>query len=72
MSLVKEGKLSALAVTTLKRSQALADVPTVVESGLPELEADVPRGIFVPAGTPKQIIDSSVYRRLTSFGHSPR
>jgi tripartite-type tricarboxylate transporter receptor subunit TctC len=57
VALVKEGKLRALAVTTPKRSPALPDVPTVAEAGLPDLEADVPQGIFVPAGTPKKIVE---------------
>jgi tripartite-type tricarboxylate transporter receptor subunit TctC len=57
VALVKEGKLRALAVTTPKRSPALPEVPTVAEAGLPDLEADVPQGIFVPAGTPKKIVE---------------
>jgi tripartite-type tricarboxylate transporter receptor subunit TctC len=57
VSLVKEGKLRALAVTTPRRSTALPAVPTVVESGLADLEADVPQGFLAPAGTPKEIID---------------
>jgi tripartite-type tricarboxylate transporter receptor subunit TctC len=57
VSLVKEGKLRALAVTTPRRSTALPAVPTVAESGLADLEADVPQGFLAPAGTPKQIVD---------------
>jgi tripartite-type tricarboxylate transporter receptor subunit TctC len=57
VALVKEGKLRALAVTTPKRSPALPEVPTVAEAGLPDLEADVPQGIFVPAGRPKKIVE---------------
>jgi tripartite-type tricarboxylate transporter receptor subunit TctC len=55
--LVKEGKLRALAVTTATRSDALPDIPTFAESGLPDQEADTMQGILVPAGTPKPIID---------------
>jgi tripartite-type tricarboxylate transporter receptor subunit TctC len=57
VGLVKESKLRALAVTAPKRSPALPAVPTVAEAGFPDLEADVPQGILVPAGTPKQIVD---------------
>jgi tripartite-type tricarboxylate transporter receptor subunit TctC len=57
VSLVKEGKLRALAVTTPKRSPALPEVPTIAEAGLPDLEADVPQGILVPAATPRRIVE---------------
>jgi tripartite-type tricarboxylate transporter receptor subunit TctC len=63
VSLVKDGQLRALAVTTPRRSPALSEVPSVVDAGLPELEADVPQGMFVPAGTPTQIIDL-LYREV--------
>ena len=62
--LVKDGKLRALAVTTLKRSAALPDVPTIAEIGLPDLEADIPQGIFVPAGTPKPIV-ALLHQKMT-------
>jgi len=54
--LVREGKLRALAVTSLRRSPAVADVPTVAESGYPEFEATNWYGLFVPAGTPGAIV----------------
>jgi tripartite-type tricarboxylate transporter receptor subunit TctC len=63
VSLIKDGKLRALAVTTPKRSSALPEVPTVADAGLPDLEADVPQGILVPAGTPQPIIDL-LYREV--------
>ena len=54
--LVREGKLRALAVTSLRRSPAVADVPTLAESGYPEFEATNWYGLFVPAGTPGAIV----------------
>jgi tripartite-type tricarboxylate transporter receptor subunit TctC len=54
---VKSGELRALAVTGTKRIAALADVPTVAEAGLPELEFGSWNGLHVPAGTPKPIVD---------------
>jgi tripartite-type tricarboxylate transporter receptor subunit TctC len=53
---VKDGKLRALAVATKRRLSALPDVPTMAEAGFPEIEADFWVGMFVPAGTPGDII----------------
>ncbi len=53
---IKAGKLRALAVTTATRWPALADVPTVSEAGLPGFDIENWQGIFVPAGTPPEII----------------
>lgn len=54
---VKGGKLRALGVTTLARSQALPEVPTVAEQGLPGYDVSVFFGIVAPAGTPKDVVD---------------
>src|SRR4051812_49040014 len=54
---VQSGKIRALAVTTIKRSQLVPDLPTVAESGLPGFEANNWYGVVVPAKTPKPIID---------------
>jgi len=56
VSLLKAGKLKALAVTSAKRIAALPDVPTVAESGVPGYEASVWYGVVVPAKTPKEIV----------------
>ncbi len=54
---VKTGKLKALGVSTLKRSAAFPDVPTIQESGVADFEVDSWYAMFVPAKTPKAIID---------------
>ena len=54
---VKTGKLKALAVSTLKRSAAFPDVPTMQEAGVPDFEVDSWYAMFVPAKTPKAAID---------------
>lgn len=54
---VKTGKLKALGVSTLKRSAAFPDVPTLQEAGVPDFEVDSWYAMFVPAKTPKAIID---------------
>jgi tripartite-type tricarboxylate transporter receptor subunit TctC len=52
----KDGKLRALAVATGKRLSALPDVPTMAEAGFPEIEGNFWVGMFVPAGTPADIV----------------
>ena len=56
LPLVRSGKLRALGQTTQTRSAAMADIPTVAESGLPGYVADNWYGIAVPARTPATII----------------
>jgi tripartite-type tricarboxylate transporter receptor subunit TctC len=57
ISNVQSGQLRAIAVTGAKRSAALPDVPTAVESGLPGFEAVQYYGLLAPAGVPRPIID---------------
>jgi tripartite-type tricarboxylate transporter receptor subunit TctC len=53
---VQDGKLRALAVTRKVRSQALPGVPTMAESGYPDIEGENWFAFVVPAGTPKDVI----------------
>lgn len=53
---VKSGKLKALGVSTLKRSAAFPDVPTLQEAGVADFEVDSWYAMFVPAKTPKPAI----------------
>ncbi len=56
MQQVKGDKLRALAVGTLQRSPSLSNVPTMGESGYPQVEAYNWYALYVPAATPKPII----------------
>ncbi|HEY6821180.1 MAG TPA: tripartite tricarboxylate transporter substrate binding protein [Burkholderiales bacterium] len=53
---VREGKLRALAVTSLSRSSAVPNLPTIAESGFPGFQYTVWYGLLAPAGTPSAII----------------
>src|SRR5215470_6206523 len=53
---VKAGKLKAIAVTSLKRSVAAPDVPTIAESGIPDYVVDSWYGALAPAKTPPAVI----------------
>src|SRR5688572_3697464 len=53
---VKAGRLRALAITTLKRSEALPEVPTFEESGVPGMMVSNWFGMFAPARLPKDIL----------------
>jgi tripartite-type tricarboxylate transporter receptor subunit TctC len=57
VNLIKEGKLRALAITAMKRSAAVPDIPTLEEMGIKGQAAETMTGVFVPAGTPKPIVD---------------
>src|SRR5688572_4863001 len=54
---VRSGRLRGIAVSSLKRSGALPDVPTVAESGYPGFEASGWLGFAFPAKTPKAVVD---------------
>jgi len=54
---VKGGRLTGLGVPSAKRSPALPDVPTFIESGLPGFEVYSWVGILAPVKTPRPIID---------------
>ncbi len=54
---VKSGRMRALGVTTVKRSPAAPDVPTLIEGGVAGYDYSTWYGLLAPAGTPKPIID---------------
>ena len=58
MAQIKAGKLRPLAVTSAKRSSSLPDVPTVAEQGFRDFDVTTWYGVFAPAGTPKDIVNT--------------
>ena len=57
MSFIQAGRLKALGLSTTKRIDALPQVPTMAEAGYPEMVSSSWQGVFVPAGTPRPIVD---------------
>jgi tripartite-type tricarboxylate transporter receptor subunit TctC len=57
LPLVREGKLTAFAVSSRKRSAAVPDFPTMAELGYPGFDAVPWFGLLAPAGTPSAVID---------------
>ncbi|NMM86993.1 hypothetical protein B2J88_21930 [Rhodococcus sp. SRB_17] len=53
---IRSGKLTALGVTSTKRSPLLPDVPTIAQAGVPGYDVEGWFGLFAPAGVPKPIL----------------
>ncbi|MEV6302884.1 tripartite tricarboxylate transporter substrate-binding protein [Actinoplanes sp. NPDC051861] len=76
-------KVKAYAVTTPERVKSLPDVPTTAEGGMPELQVSVWHGLYVPAGTPPEIVtklsealktalaDQAVIDQMAKLGTAP-
>jgi tripartite-type tricarboxylate transporter receptor subunit TctC len=56
LPIVRDGKLRALAVTSLKRSPNMPEFPTMIESGVPDFEVTSWFGLLAPVGTPSAVI----------------
>lgn len=56
MQHIQAGKLLAMAVSSVKRSRSLPEVPTVAESGFPDFDAGSWFGFFAPKGTPDAVV----------------
>ena len=67
---VSDGKLRALATTGARRPAALADVPTVAESGFPGFDLVEWYALFLPANTPQDIVDR-LYAEIMKIMASP-
>ena len=69
MELITSKKVKVLAVTAKKRFETLSDVPTLDELGIKDEEAETMTGVFVPAGTPKPIVDL-LQKEISAFVNS--
>jgi tripartite-type tricarboxylate transporter receptor subunit TctC len=70
MPLIKSGKVKALAVTSVRRSPIVPELPTLAESGLPGYETLAWVGLFAPAGTPKPVVDK-LQVEVAKAAHAP-
>lgn len=80
---IQSGDVKAYAVTTPERVDALPDLPTTSEAGLPDLELGVWHGFYVPADTPDEIVekltaalkvalvDQNVIDKMAELGTTP-
>lgn len=80
---IEGGEVKAYAVTTPERIEALPDLPTTAEAGLPEVEVSVWHGLYVPADTPDEVVqalsdalkvalaDQNVIDELAKLGAAP-
>ncbi|OGA22623.1 MAG: hypothetical protein A3I02_14345 [Betaproteobacteria bacterium RIFCSPLOWO2_02_FULL_67_26] len=66
----RTGKIKILAVVSKKRVNALPNIPTMIESGYPELNLGSWQGIFLPKGTPRPIVDT-LFKTFTKVVHDP-
>jgi tripartite-type tricarboxylate transporter receptor subunit TctC len=83
MSFIKSGKVKVLATMTTKRVGEIPDVPTLAESGVPGVEMSTWYGLFVTAGTPREVVAKlyaetmkvlqlpDVQKRLAGLGGEP-
>src|SRR5229473_403054 len=77
---IQSGAIRPIAITTLKRTAVLPEIPTIAESGFPGFEATTWHALVAPAGTPKEVIatlhrataatvnDPAVRKALTDLG----
>jgi tripartite-type tricarboxylate transporter receptor subunit TctC len=70
MGFLGNGQVRALAVTTLKRTAVLPDVPTMDEAGVAGFEATTWHGLVAPAGTPRNIV-ATLHRAIVETLKDP-
>jgi tripartite-type tricarboxylate transporter receptor subunit TctC len=83
MGFIKEGRIKVIAVTTAERIEALPNVPTLAESGVPGYDASTFLGLLAPAQTPRNVVmklnaairkameNPAVQQRFRSLGADP-
>lgn len=71
LPLIRDGKLAALAVNSATRSTALPQVPTMEQAGFRDAEYPMWLGIFLPARTPRAIVDK-LHRETLKALQEPR
>ncbi len=67
---VRAGRIRALGISSLERSPALPDVPTIASAGFPGFEAKEWYGLVAPAGTPMPIV-ARLNREIVRIMHLP-
>ena len=67
ITFVQAGRLKALGISTAQRIDSLPNVKTMAESGFPEMVSSSWQGVFVPAGTPRPIVEKLHGALLTAF-----
>jgi len=70
LGMVKANRLRALAVTTLMRSPLMPEIPGMLEAGLPDYAMAFWYGVFVPAGTPQDVV-KRLFDAVTRAAQSP-
>ena len=80
---IQSGEIKGYAVTTPERVEALPDLPTTAEAGLPDVKVGVWHGLYVPADTPDEVVekltealqvalaDQTVIDKMADLGTSP-
>ena len=80
---ISAGKVKAYAVTTPERVKSLPDLPTTTEAGMPDLQVSVWHGLYVPKGTPQDVVqklsealkvalaDQAVIDQMAKLGTAP-
>jgi len=80
---ISAGEVKAYAVTTPERVKSLPDIPTTTEAGMPDLQVSVWHGLYVPKGTPQDVVqklsealkvalaDQAVIDQMAKLGTAP-
>jgi tripartite-type tricarboxylate transporter receptor subunit TctC len=71
LPMVKAGRLRALAVTSPERSPLMPEVPGMVEAGVPDFAIAFWYGLFVPAGTPRDVVQT-LYNAVIAASRDPQ